>query len=121
MERELKHLTQLLTLTDAQQAKVKAVLTEQKQQIDALRGSTANTESGQPAHPSREQRESIRDAANAKIAALLTEAQKVKFQAWQEKRKQAMERRSREDGDAPPQPPDGGQGGPLPGGGPPGV
>ena len=57
--------------------------------------------------PSREQVDSIRDAANAKIAALLTETQKAKFDAWQEKHKQTMERRSREDGDAPPPPPEG--------------
>ncbi len=107
-ERELKHLTQLLTLSEAQQAKVKAVLTEQKQQIDALRTSAASAEADEAAHSSREQVDSIREAANTKIAALLTETQKAKFDAWQEKHKQTMERRSREDGDAPPPPPDGG-------------
>ena len=120
VERELQHLTQLLTLTDVQQAKVKAVLAEQKQQMDALRASAANAEAGEAAHPSRQQMESVREEANTKIAALLTEAQKAKFDAWQEKRKQEMERRNSEEGDRPPPPPDGGEGGPPSGGGSPG-
>ena len=64
----------------------------------------------------------IRDAANAKISALLTDEQKAKFTAWVDKQKQ---REAQQGDDMPPPPPDGGAppdgGGPGGGGPPPGF
>jgi Spy/CpxP family protein refolding chaperone len=128
VERQLKRLTQLLTLTDDQQTQVKGLLTDQRQQIIALLKPAMGSED-QP--PSREAMEAARTAikaihadTNAKIAALLSDDQKTKFAAWEEKRAQASAQH--ENDDAPPPPPDG-EGGPPPdggggpgGGGPPG-
>lgn len=118
VERELKQLTQLLTLTADQQTQVKGLLTDQHQQIEALLKPAAASED-QP--PSREAMEAGRTAikaihadTNAKIAALLTDDQKTKFAAWEKKRAKASAQH--ENDDAPPPPPDG-EGGPPPDGG----
>jgi septal ring factor EnvC (AmiA/AmiB activator) len=106
VDRELKRLTQLLTLTDAQQAQVKTLLTEQKQQMDALRKS-AQAEDGNP-ETDREKMQAVRAVTDSKIEALLSDDQKSKYAAWQEQRKAAMERNRRGQEDQPPPPPDGG-------------
>lgn len=129
VDRQLKHLTKLLTLTEDQQAQVKVILTDQHQQIKALFDQTrsaensGNADAGGPPSPEamqaqRSQIRLIRDAANAKISALLTDAQKAKFTAWQDQQKK---REAQQGDDMPPPPPDGG--GPPPGGGgpPPGI
>jgi len=144
VERQLKQLTQLLTLTSAQQTQAKAILTDQHQQMEALisqsretrkesRNSTDATASeNQP--PDFEAMEkslaaarAIREEANAKITAALTDDQKTRFAAWE--KNQARESAQQERDDMPPPPaPDGGDGPPpgdgggAPGGeGPPGV
>ena len=93
VEHELRELTIVLTLTDAQQAQVKTLLMERRQQMEALRkpaeGSDATSEA---ARPSREQMEAIRNATDTKIADLLTDEQKPKFAAYKQQRKQMMER-----------------------------
>jgi Spy/CpxP family protein refolding chaperone len=139
VERQLKRLTELLALTTAQQTQVKDILTAEHQQVEALfkpvaesgkAGSDTAASEGQ--FPSREEMEakraamkSLRADMQAKIAALLTDEQKVKFAAWEKKRAKASARQ--ENDDMPPPPPDG-EGGPPPdggggpgGGGPPGV
>ena len=57
----------------------------------------------------------IREATQTKIAALLSDDQKIKFAVWEKKR--ARSSAQQENDDMPPPPPDG-QGGPPDGGGP---
>jgi Spy/CpxP family protein refolding chaperone len=114
IERELSRLTRVLTLTEAQQTQVKAILTEQKQQMDALR-KDAESEDNQPPAANREKAEAVREASNDKIAALLNDDQKAKFAAWEEQQKAARQRRQNQQGDQPPPPPPDGGGGPPPG------
>ncbi len=120
IDRQLKHLTKLLTLTTDQQAQAKTILTDEHQQIKALfdQARAAEGDSGGPPSPEtrkaqRTQINVIRDAANAKISALLTDEQKAKFAAWLDKQKQREAQQ-----DDRPGPPDGGGpggGGPSPG------
>jgi periplasmic protein CpxP/Spy len=129
VDRQLKRLTQLLTLTADQQTQVKAILTDEHQQMEALFKSAAksgkaaaDTAASEDQLPSREEMEArraamktIRTDTQAKIAALLTDDQKTKFAAWEKKRAKASAQQENGD-DAPPPPPDG-EGGPPPDGG----
>jgi len=144
VDRELKQLTQMLTLTTAQQIQVKAILTDQHQQIEALfnqsKPAAQNGKTTSDAASSDDQRpdweamqkmrtaaKAIREDANAKIAETLTDDQKVKFAAWEKKRQKSSARQESDDMPPPPPdgeggpPPDGGGGAPPGGGGPPGV
>jgi Spy/CpxP family protein refolding chaperone len=125
VERDLKRLTKLLTLSTDQQTQVKAILTDRNQKIGELMKASrpgngqSDTSAQQEGPPSSEQFEqlraqtkAIRDDANTKIAATLTADQAAKFSAWLKQQKQ----RSGSD-DMPPPPPDGGEGGPPPDGG----
>lgn len=103
-ERELEHLTQMLSLTADQQSQVKTLLTERRQKMEALRNSNSET-SGQAATPRREQMESIRNETDTKITALLNDDQKTKFAAWQAERKARMEHREGGGPDGAPPPP----------------
>jgi Spy/CpxP family protein refolding chaperone len=115
----LKQLTHLLTLTNDQQAQVKALLTDQQKQIEALSKRTQSARDNNDGGPSqvtmmaaRDEAKSIREDTYTKIAAVLTADQQTKFATWKEKQEKAAERQNQ---DMPP-----GGGGP-PGGGPPGV
>jgi len=129
VEHQLKRLTELLTLTAEQQTQVKAILTDQHHQMEALfkpaSGSSGKASSGSAAAedqpPSREAMEAMRGAmkaihadTQAKIAALLTDDQKTKFAVWEQKRAKASARQ--ESDEMPPPPPDG-EGAPPPDGG----
>ncbi|MDR3792945.1 MAG: Spy/CpxP family protein refolding chaperone [Terracidiphilus sp.] len=133
VDRELKKLTKLLTLTADQQTQVKVLLTERNQKIGELMkanrpaskkdsadnsSQTATQNDGPPDAAQfeqiRTQMKAIRDEANTKIGALLTDEQATKFKQWLKQQK-----RSDDDG-MPPPPPDGGTGGPPPDGGGPG-
>jgi Spy/CpxP family protein refolding chaperone len=137
VERQLKRLTQLLTLTEAQQAQVKAILTNQRQQVEALvkpAKASANTGSASAAGdgktasnedqpPDREVMEALRAAVKsiheetrAKIAAVLTDSQKTTYAAWEAKREKAAAKQEQSE-DMPPPPPDGEDGPPPDGGG----
>jgi Spy/CpxP family protein refolding chaperone len=122
VERQLKRLTELLTLTADQQTQVKAILTDQRQQMVALfKQASSGGAAAEDQPPTREAMESMRAemktihaAAQAKIAALLTADQKVTYAAWNKKHERASARQ--ENDDMPPPPPDG-EGGPPPDGG----
>lgn len=137
VDRELKQLTRLLTLTDEQQAQVKTILTDQQQKIEALFSqarqeqskSSSDAAAGNDGPPSaeamqktRSAMEAIRKDSNAKIAAVLNNDQKTKFAEWEKRH----EMHGQQGDDTPPPPPDG-EGGPPPdgggpgGGGPPGA
>ncbi|MGA2673519.1 MAG: Spy/CpxP family protein refolding chaperone [Terracidiphilus sp.] len=132
VERELKQLTLLLTLTAEQQAQVKAILTDQHQQIEALFKQSKPVSQSAKTTPdnssdddpqarmeamasARAAAKAIRKDAHAKIAALLNDPQKEKFAAWQKRQDKAAEQQSNE---MPPPPPDGADGPPPDGGGP---
>jgi protein CpxP len=100
-ERQLEMLTHVLSLTPDQQTQVKSLLAEQSQKMEELRKSSSGSDaSSQGAPPSREQMEAIHNDTDTRINALLNEDQKTKFAAWQQERKQRMERR--EGGPPPP-------------------
>lgn len=103
VERQLGHLTEILSLTPAQQAQVKDLLTAQREQMEALHKSAPGTDAtAEPSRPDHQQMEAIHNATDTKIAALLNEDQKTKFAAWQQERKQRMEhRRGQPDQQAP--------------------
>jgi len=139
VDREVKRLTKLLTLTADQQTQVKAVLTERNQKTgelmkanrsDAKKDKTqgdnsTQTATSQPASQNdgppdaaqfeqiRTQMKAIRDEANTKIEALLTDEQATKYKQW-------LKQQKRNNDDGMPPPPDGGPGGPPPDGGGPG-
>jgi hypothetical protein len=127
VEKELKRLTQLLTLTTDQQTQIKVILTDRRQQIEALYKSAAKSEKNSTDEnqmPNREAMEakrseakSIRQQAREKIDALLNDDQKTKFATWEKKNEKTLAQQQREE-EMPPPPPDGA--GPPPGGGPPG-
>ena len=141
-ERELKMLTKLLTLSADQQTAVKAILTDEHAQMEALfkssrsqstassdgSATSTGTADANSTRPSREQMEAmratiktLRTATQTKIAALLSDTQKNTYAAYIEKREKAMAQRQQGgDGEMPPPPPDGGEGGPPPDGGAPG-
>jgi periplasmic protein CpxP/Spy len=99
VERQVKHLTHMLSLTPDQQTQVKAILAEQHQQMEQLRGSAPqSTQAGQPAQPDRDQIRSIRQDTNTKIEALLNDDQKTKFEAWIQQRQQRMQQRRGQEG-----------------------
>jgi Spy/CpxP family protein refolding chaperone len=131
VDRQLKRLTKLLTLTEDQQTQVIVILTEEHQQIKALfdqaraaqKSSQSNSSSDAGGPPSQETMKAqrtemnlIRDVANAKISALLTDIQLAKFTSWLDQQKK---RETQQGDDMPPPPPDG-EGGPPPDGGGPG-
>lgn len=81
----LAHLTKALSLTDDQQAKIKPILADEHEKIQAIRQDTSvsKADMGAKIKP-------IRDAANDQIKALLTPDQVTKFEAlqqqWQNRR-----------------------------------
>jgi Spy/CpxP family protein refolding chaperone len=104
-ERELQHLTQVLSLTPDQQTQVKGLLAAQRQTMEELRKASGGTDAATQGPPPRQQMEAIRNDTDTKINALLNDDQKTKFAAWQAERKARMEHRGGPDGAAPPPPP----------------
>jgi periplasmic protein CpxP/Spy len=93
VERQLKELSRVLSLTDEQKTQVKSILEAQHQQIEQLRSSTAQNSQANGAQPNREQMQAIRQDTHSKIEALLNDEQKTKFEAWEQQRKERMEQR----------------------------
>lgn len=124
IDRQLKQLTQQLTLTSDQQTQVKLILTDQQKQIQALFTSAMGSDkSAQSEPPSPEAMQSlraasktIRQAGRTEITALLTDTQKTRFESLSKKQTRAEAQQD----DAMPPPPPEGDGGPPPddGGGP---
>lgn len=114
-DRQLKQLTKVLSLTADQQTPVKTILTDEEKEIQALFQQSGGPPSPDSMQSLRSQMKVIRDAANTKIAALLTDTQKTAFSSWLAKH----QRRNSDQGDDMPPPPDDGNGPPDGGGGPP--
>jgi Spy/CpxP family protein refolding chaperone len=75
---QLKQMTELLKLTDKQQADLKPVI---KEQTDKLREIRAKTDLSQ--EDRRAEQKKVRDAANEKIKKILTTEQNEKWVKWQ--------------------------------------
>jgi periplasmic protein CpxP/Spy len=84
-DRQLAHLTHGLDLTSDQQAQIKPLLVERQQKIQAL----MQDQSVAPADRHAQMR-SIVEGTNNSIKALLTEEQKQKFAAMQERMRHHM-------------------------------
>jgi Spy/CpxP family protein refolding chaperone len=94
-ERELRMLTNRLSLTTEQQASVKAVLEQQITQMTALREKSdpAANETPEARETRRTQMLQIRQDTDTKITALLDENQKKQYAELLAERKARMERR----------------------------
>jgi len=75
---QLKQMTDVLKLTDKQQADLKPVL---KEQTDKMREIRAKTDLSQ--EDRRAENKKVRDAANEKIKKILTTEQNEKWAKWQ--------------------------------------
>lgn len=94
-DRQLAHLTQALSLTTDQQTQIKPLLVERQQKMQALMQDQSVSQEDR-----RAQMRSISEGTNNSIKALLTEDQKQKFAAMQE-------RMRRNGPGGPPPPPEG--------------
>ncbi|MDR3793177.1 MAG: hypothetical protein P4L03_07340 [Terracidiphilus sp.] len=119
VDREVKQLTKLLALSTDQQTQLKTVLTERNQKMrELMKGIRPASQNDGPPDAAqfeqiRTQMKAIRDDANTKIEALLTDEQATKYKQW-------LKQQKRNNDDGMPPPPDGGPGGPPPDGGGPG-
>ncbi|MFY9852366.1 MAG: hypothetical protein WAK26_00640 [Terracidiphilus sp.] len=86
VDRELIELTEVLSLTNDQQAQIRPLLFEQRRKIEAVRRSAAGSDPA--AQPMHEQIEAIRKDTDANISALLNDDQKAKFASWQQQRRE---------------------------------
>ena len=85
-DQELSHLTKALDLTSDQQTRIKPILQNRRDQLMQIRGNTSL---------SREDRmgkmKALDDESNSKLEAVLTEAQKPKYEQMVQHRKERME------------------------------
>jgi len=95
---QLKNLTERLTLTDDQQAKIKPILEDQRTQMQALMKDDSLSQDDR-----RAKGRSIRESTDTKIRDVLTDDQKKKYDAWQQEMRDRM--RQRQGGENPPPPP----------------
>jgi Spy/CpxP family protein refolding chaperone len=79
-EGQLKHLTEALDLTTDQQAQIKPILAARDQQRQQIFADQSLAEADR-----HTKMKAIQDATHGKIEAVLTDAQKQKFDAMQEK------------------------------------
>jgi hypothetical protein len=82
----VKELTTELSLTADQSSKIKAVQLESLTKLDTLKAkaSAGDKKAG------KKEAKATTEAANASIKAILTDAQKAKFDAWVEAKKEKM-------------------------------
>jgi Spy/CpxP family protein refolding chaperone len=98
-QRQLEMMTKHLNLTSDQVTRIKAIDDDTRQQMMALRDDTST-----PRDQKRPKMESIHQAQDAKIKAVLTDDQKTKYEAMQARMRERREER-REDGAGSPPPP----------------
>lgn len=84
---QVKMLSEKLNLSDDQQAKVKSILTDQHQQMQAIRDDSSLSQDDK-----RSKMRGLRDATHSKIRDVLNDDQKTKFDQMQ----QEMRERSKE-------------------------
>src|SRR5215813_6671992 len=96
VENQLKDLTEKLNLSKEQQASIKSVLEDQRQQMQAeVKGGTL----------SREDRKSdlrrIRETTSSKIRDLLNDEQQARFDQMEKERRERMRAKQEKSGEAP--------------------
>jgi Spy/CpxP family protein refolding chaperone len=94
---QVKRLTKILKLSDEQRTKVRAILQEEKAQLDKLKKDQPDSD-----EDALEGVDELHKATSAKIREILTEEQKTKFDEHEAKRQDARERSLQE---TPPPPP----------------
>jgi Spy/CpxP family protein refolding chaperone len=101
-EKRLEHLQKGLKLSDDQTAQVKAVFEDGRSKMEALRSNTALAPQDR-----RTQGEALRQQEEAKLEAILTPAQKTKYEEMRAKQQERMQehRGGRGGAGAPPPPP----------------
>jgi hypothetical protein len=90
-DRAAARMQKQLNLSDDQVAKIKPILADQQQQMDALRADTSLSQDDR-----RAKAKSIMQGGNSKIEGVLTDQQK---QQWQQMKSQARERHGKGGGD----------------------
>jgi Spy/CpxP family protein refolding chaperone len=99
----LAKMTKRYKLTADQQSQIKPILQDEQQQMESMRSDTSTSREDK-----RSKMMSLHQTTNQKIEAVLTDEQKQKFEADQQKMQERRSQRMQ-----------GGQGGPPPGGAPP--
>ena len=84
-DQRLQHLTQMLNLTTDQQSKIKPILDNESQQMQALRADTSMSRADRMS-----KMQSIRETTNSQITPILTPDQQQKYQQMQAQMKQHM-------------------------------
>jgi Spy/CpxP family protein refolding chaperone len=97
VEEQLKNLTERLSLTDDQQAKIKPILEDTRSQMMKLMQDESMSR-GDKMTKGR----SLREAGNGKIRDVLTDEQKKKFDSMQEEMRERMRQRQQGGGDGTP-------------------
>ena len=96
VEERVQHLTNALNLTTDQQAKVKSILEDQKNQMVSLKQDTSLSKQDRHA-----KLQATHQDTRQKIQAVLTDDQKAKFEQMQALRKEHMGMHSQEDTGSP--------------------
>ena len=86
VDEQLARMTKELNLTPDQATQIKPILTDRRQQMEALRQDQATSQTDKMA-----KMKSIRDDSNTKIEAVLNDTQKQQFAAMQAKQQQRMQ------------------------------
>lgn len=94
---QLKNLTERLSLTDDQQAKIKPILEDQRTQMQALMKDDSLSQDDR-----RAKGRSIRESTDSKIRDVLTDDQKKKYDAWQQEMRDRMRQRQQGGNNPPP-------------------
>jgi Spy/CpxP family protein refolding chaperone len=99
-DQRLAHMTERYKLTADQQSQIKPLLQDEQQQMQSLRSDTSTSREDR-----RAKMQSIHQASTQKIEAVLTDDQKQKFEADQQKfeSRRAEHEHGGADGGAPPQ------------------
>ena len=93
---QVKDLTEKLTLTEDQQAKVKTILEDTRDQMQKIRADESLSQEDKMAKG-----RGLRETANGKIRELLTDDQKKKFDALEQERRDRMRQRQQGGGEPP--------------------
>lgn len=96
VEERVQHLTKALNLTTDQQAKVKSILEDQKNQMASLKQETSLSKQDRHA-----KFQAIHQETRQKIQAVLTDDQQAKFEQMQARHKEHMGMRGQEDTGSP--------------------
>jgi Spy/CpxP family protein refolding chaperone len=94
---QLKNLTDRLSLTDDQQAKIKPILEDQRTQMQALMKDDSLSPDDR-----RAKGRSIRESTDTKIRGVLTDDQKKKYDALQQEMRDRMRQRQQGGNNPPP-------------------